>query len=184
MTYRKMFDALNKIDHLTALLADARAAVGPAKEAFALLVARVEAARGDPSLVRDAGEALDQIARGKLYRLRQHRTMAEFLAQIGLSRTTAHNWRRVSRMPPEETEGLSLRQAYRRARPDPAREHRGALDAEELAEDLAALGVEDAVVTPVVRGGRIRVRVELDPHQWTRLTRAPARGRKRRRRTP
>jgi len=65
--------------------------------------ARVRALQGglhDPRRARETGRALEEIARGKLYRLAGHRTLDDFVRDaLGISRPTAHRLRTIARAP-------------------------------------------------------------------------------------
>jgi hypothetical protein len=54
----------------------------------------------DPRRARETGRALEEIARGKLYRLAGHRTLDDFVRDaLGISRPTAHRLRTIARAP-------------------------------------------------------------------------------------
>jgi hypothetical protein len=175
-----MFRHLNTADRAAAVLAFAQSLVPEALAELDALVARVAAARGDRSKIHDAGRALDEIARGRLYRLRRLRSMSELLASIGISRTTAHKWRVLARELDETSVAeLGVEAAYQRARPPadpvPVADRR----ADRVTAGLRALGF-DARATAVTLGGSRRVRVDLTAGEWDRLLRAASGGRRRR----
>lgn len=121
--------------------------------------------------IHDAGRAIDEIARGRLYRLRHLRSMSALLAPLGISRTTAHKWRVVARECGEEAVAtLGAEAAYRRARPRAERAPSADADTRRVIARLRALGV-DADATPVLRRGTCRVRVELSATEWDRVLR-------------
>lgn len=71
-------------------------------EAREALEARVEALGRwlhDPRRARECGASLEQIARGKRYRLLGHATFDDFVRSLGISRPTAHRLRTLARAP-------------------------------------------------------------------------------------
>lgn len=71
-------------------------------EAREALEARVEAldrSLRDPRRAREAGASLEQVARGKRYRLLGHATFDDFVRSLGISRPTAHRLRTLARAP-------------------------------------------------------------------------------------
>ena len=95
--FPEMFSRLSTEGRLRGLLAAADAGIPEAKASYRALIAKVRRARRDPRRISEAGAALEEIARAKLYRLGDHATFADMLASIGISRTTAHKWRVVAR---------------------------------------------------------------------------------------
>lgn len=164
-----MFRRLNISDRGAAAVEIASARVPGALAQLDALVARVLAARADRAKIHDAGHALDEIARGRLYRLRRLRSMGELLAQLGISRTTAHKWRVLARELDEASvQQLGSEAAYRRARPRPDPRPVAKREARRVTALLRALGA-DARAAPVVRSGSRLVRVEMSARDWERL---------------
>ena len=165
-----MFRRLN-ISRAGRALADAKRALGPAKRELDALVAVAQSAREDRARVTAAGAALERIASGRLYRLRDLPSFAALLAEIGISRTTAFKWRRIaSQLEAESIDALGVEAAYEKARPAPDAEHPAAEAAQRVAERLHALGLS-ADVTPVRRKGGPHVRVEMSEDAWRTLLR-------------
>lgn len=69
------------------------------RAAFAALADELTRALHDPRRAREAGAALDAIARGKRYRLLGHATFDAFVRGLGISRPTAHRLRTLARAP-------------------------------------------------------------------------------------
>lgn len=105
---------------LDALLAMAIAAAPERRAQFEAQVAVLVDLLPDPRRMRDVGLLLDVIARGKLYRLGGHTTFDDFLrASVGISRTTAHRLRAVSRAPelaPPKRGKMAIYEAARHAK--------------------------------------------------------------------
>ena len=93
-----MFHRPTALDaHAGAVLDELRRALPEARAHFDALVATIRSLRHDRSRVHDVGLALEEIARGKLYRLRGHATLHDLLSDLGVSRTTAQRWRTLAR---------------------------------------------------------------------------------------
>lgn len=154
-------------DQLRALLAEAQAALPAQRAHFDALLARVREGKHDARRVHDAGLALEEIARTRLYRIARYPSLPAMLAaEIGISRTTAHRWRAIARgIDPARAVELGTRAAYdevRRGAPEKPRI--GPRDRERVALAVRALrkrGIPDARVEVVRRGGRKLLRIDV-----------------------
>ncbi|MBN8613607.1 MAG: hypothetical protein J0L92_23630 [Deltaproteobacteria bacterium] len=82
------------------VLSHAQARVVDARVDFEARVRELEGGLHDPRRAREAGRLLDEIARGKRYKLAGHRTFDDFVRDtLGISRPTAHRLRTLARAP-------------------------------------------------------------------------------------
>jgi len=141
----------------TALLEALQAKMGPAQAHLDGLLAVVRQHRHDPTRTREVAEALDEIARDRLHRLRGHRTFHAFVAaELGISRSTAHRWRERARGAKPKSPVKSGPRAKRASAP------RAALtEAHALAARLRRRGLANVRVEVYVHDGEPMLRIEL-----------------------
>ena len=142
------------------MLSHAQARVLDARADFEARVRELERGLHDPRRARETGRALDEIARGKLYKLAGHRTFDDFVRDtLGISRPTAHRMRTLARAP----ESLAIPK-------------RGKTAAYEAARSLVREAQEPTKPTKAARTKTSTAKTE-----GARMTAKPARARSRKR---
>jgi hypothetical protein len=117
------------------------------RERVDALIRQLEDARHDRRRVSEAGRALEAMRKGKSYKALGFETYAAFLASVGISRTTAYEWRMAAR-------GSSSGGA------ESVKGENGRAVAGRIATEMATRGVEGRVFV-IGRGKALVVRVEL-----------------------
>ena len=143
------------LDRTAAALEALQRALPERQAHFDALVATIRDGRHDRRRVREVGLALDEIAQGKLYRLRRYPNFAALLDELGMSRVVAHRWRVVARACDEAAIAeLGIEAAYERSRSERTRPTDPGAPTHAARGDKRTRPTDPGAPTRAARGGK------------------------------